>query len=445
MSAKLEQFVLKSLQQNLLTEDQPPALTHFFVALSGGLDSSVLLHVLVKLAEQLDIEITALHFDHGLQQNSASWAEFCAERASFYSIPFLTQAGSVQINPKQGLESSARDARYHWFARAMSSSRAPVLFTGHHADDQAETMLINLLRGTGVAGLRGIARLKKQNGYTIMRPLLDWTRQQLLDYARQEQLQWIEDPSNQDTTFTRNSIRQQLMPPLRELRQNAARQFVKTSDHMRAAYELLTELAQQDLQSIQQQAFCPLDQSFALCLLDLRGLSEVRLRNVLQHWLQSVGYPANDSEDVRQLCQWTYQGTTAAATLRRGSREYRYYRGYMYVMPHKPLLPHMKPMCWQDLSKPLLLTELSAELVCLEPDQFSPGTELQVRFREQQQQILLPDGSGHVDIRKRFQEVGVPQWRRDLVPLVFMGKELLVIPGGQESDQRRFFLRTISA
>ena len=197
----------------LETLRQLPTASRCHLALSGGLDSCVLLHLLVQLRPQLPFELRAIHVHHGLQHQADSWQNFCEELCNGYDIPLKSVHLTLNVDSGESLEAVAREARYQAMADQMREGE--LLLTAQHRDDQAETLLLQLLRGSGPAGLAAMPPLARFDPGWLARPLLDCSRQSLEEYARRHDLTWQEDPSNQDQRFDRNFIRHQVMPLLR--------------------------------------------------------------------------------------------------------------------------------------------------------------------------------------------------------------------------------------
>ncbi|WP_233078201.1 tRNA lysidine(34) synthetase TilS [Rheinheimera soli] len=223
-----------SLRQHI----QQLGLNQLVLGLSGGLDSMVLLQLCHQLVLDTDITLKAVYIHHGLSANADQWADFCLQQCLKRSIPFEVQ--KVQLNPTANIEAQARTARYSALAAFVTTPQTALL-TAHHADDQLETLLLALKRGAGPAGLSGIAALQSFAAGWLLRPLLDFSREQLETFAKEQQLEWIEDESNADSRFDRNFLRLQVMPLLQQrwpaFRQNALRsvshiqqqqQFVET-------------------------------------------------------------------------------------------------------------------------------------------------------------------------------------------------------------------------
>jgi tRNA(Ile)-lysidine synthase len=215
---------LNSLFAPLRLTIQQLGLNQLVLGLSGGLDSMVLLQLCQQLLQGSDIKLKAVYIHHGLSANADQWADFCQQQCLKRHIPFEVQ--KVQLNPTANIEAQARTARYSALSTFVLTPQTALL-TAHHADDQLETLLLALKRGAGPAGLSGIAALQPFASGWLVRPLLDFSREQLEAFAKQQQLQWIEDESNNDSRFDRNFLRLQVMPLLQQrwpaFRQNALR------------------------------------------------------------------------------------------------------------------------------------------------------------------------------------------------------------------------------
>ncbi|MGR3912923.1 MAG: tRNA lysidine(34) synthetase TilS, partial [Gammaproteobacteria bacterium] len=215
----MNMFDSEELCRALFAQFAPPRV--FVVAYSGGCDSHVLLHALMHARRRGDVarefQLRAAHFDHGLLPESAEWAARCEAVCREWGIPFQHARREVRKAPQQSLEAAARHARYRWFAQCIA--RGQVLLTAHHADDQAETLLLNALRGGGVhslAGIRPLRMLSAAKGTRVARPLLAFSRAQLAEYARAHRLRWIDDRSNRALQFDRNHLRHEIIPLLRQ-------------------------------------------------------------------------------------------------------------------------------------------------------------------------------------------------------------------------------------
>lgn len=198
--------------ENLILTNWPATINrqlHYCIGLSGGIDSIVLLKLFSRLREQYsELNLSAIHVNHGLSNHAQHWEQFCQTTCQQLAIPLQIKRAQVTKIPGQGLENSARRIRY----QAYHQSTADVIILAHHQNDQIETMLSQLLRGSELHNLAAMRAISERKGKLLWRPLLNCSKKQLLDYAQQYQLRHIEDLSNQDNQYLRNYIRNQVMP-----------------------------------------------------------------------------------------------------------------------------------------------------------------------------------------------------------------------------------------
>jgi tRNA(Ile)-lysidine synthase len=259
------------------------------VAYSGGMDSTVLLHAIKCIAPDFQIHVSAMHVNHGLSPRAHEWAEYCARTCTDWGIPFASQRLELGQPIGEGWEALARKARLNVF----EAHPADWVLMAHHADDQAETLLHNLLRGTGPRGAAGIPERRGR----ILRPWLHVPRSILLEYARMHRLSWIEDESNADRRYTRNYLRHEVMPILVQRFPRAVAQLSAAARRFGVTQDLLDQLALIDLRNSQPE--------FPVAIQVLRGLPPVRAQNALRTLLsfQQVQLPAEARLDefIRQL------------------------------------------------------------------------------------------------------------------------------------------------
>lgn len=261
---------------------------------SGGLDSSVLLHVLARLRAELGFHLTAVHVHHGLSGHADDWAEFCRRACACLAVPLAVRRVTV-VNAGDGIEAAARRARY----RVYAEQAADFLLLAHQQDDQAETLLLRLLRGAGVRGLAAMAAERPLVGgrTRLLRPLLSVARRQLEDYAAANQIAALQDESNMDVTYRRNWLRQQVLP-LIETRQPAIRQLLaRSAEQLAESAGLLDDLARLDLGQA--------DVGDGLPLHLLAESSGARARNLLRYWLRrQTGVSPSSAKLDDMLHQW---------------------------------------------------------------------------------------------------------------------------------------------
>lgn len=247
-----------------------------WAGLSGGCDSVVLLHVLARL--ELPGRLSAIHVHHGLSANADGWADFCADYCRRLGVPLTVRRVAVDAASGQGLEAAARAARYAAFAECAQGS----LLLAHHRGDQAETVLFNLLRGSGVAGAAGMPAERRFGQLRLLRPLLDIPRSEIEAAAMAAGLSWIEDESNADTTLTRNYLRHEALVSLSQRFPGAEAALAQAAANFSEAAGLLDQLAELDWLGI--------SQGETLLMSGVRELSPERLKNLLRYRLHRLGW-----------------------------------------------------------------------------------------------------------------------------------------------------------
>jgi tRNA(Ile)-lysidine synthase len=262
------------------------------VAYSGGLDSAVLLSALASLRAREHFALRALHIDHRLQAPSADWARAARRRARKLRVPCRIIELSIARGQRQSIEAAAREARY----RALAAALAPdeLLLTAHHQEDQLETVLLALLRGSGVRGLSAMGAVTPWAGRLLLRPLLAVSRQQLEQFARAHRLDWSEDPSNVDERFDRNYLRGSVLPLIRRRWPAAAATVSRSAAHLAEARGLLEQLAGNGLADARDGG--------ALCVSALRRLALPQRRNAVRQWIAERGLQPPDHRRVREIC-----------------------------------------------------------------------------------------------------------------------------------------------
>ncbi|AWM90565.1 tRNA lysidine(34) synthetase TilS [Pseudomonas sp. 31-12] len=388
------------------------------IAFSGGLDSTVLLHLLVHLEKTESLPaISAIHVHHGLQAAADAWPQHCQSVCDALGVPL--QVVRVQVQPGASLERAARDARYGAFVEATQANE--LLLTAQHRDDQAETLLFRLLRGAGVRGLSGMPRERVLGRGHLLRPLLDVARAELEAYATEHQLKWVEDPSNQDHQFSRNYLRYQVFPVLTERWPQAMATMSRSASHLSEAQELLDELAQIDLASASTVSEFDWLGVPSLELAPLAKLSAARQRNALSHWLTALTrLPDSDHwsgwDDLRDATG------DARPVWRLADGELHRAGGRIWWLSGAWLRNPPHAGAWADPSIALVLPENG---VLTFTGQIPDGP-LQIRYREGGEVMTLPD-RGHRDLKRLLNERGVPGFVRGRLPLLYRDTQLLAV------------------
>jgi tRNA(Ile)-lysidine synthase len=404
-------------------EQQLPSAAsgNLLVAFSGGLDSAVLLHALVADDRNRRERIRAVHINHQLHRDAAQWQDHCAAVARELAIPFLSERVTIPPNPSEGVESAARRVRYEALREVLQPGE--VLVTAHHADDQLETVLLALMRGSGVDGLAAMPRCQRFGAGWHMRPLLEYTRATMSGWANERRLTWLDDPSNDNTRFDRNYLRSEVVPKLRARWPAVAQSTARTAAHLGEASHLLDEIAAHD--------FATAALGRCLKVSALKTLDPPRRRNLLRYWLHSCGARAPSTrklavlehdmliaEDDRSPCvDWD-------------DIEVRRHRGLMYCLPRLPEESQtQRDWSW---SSPVRLGDhlglLRAEIAHGRGLARSklPG-RVQLGLRHGGESLRLPGHAHRRPLKKLLQEANVLPWWRDRLPLVFIGDALIAV------------------
>jgi tRNA(Ile)-lysidine synthase len=401
----------------------PRTSAELCVAYSGGLDSTVLLQALARaIVDRPNYRMRAAHVDHQLHPDSASWREQCGRVAQSLQIEFVPLVVDVAADRESSPEAAARDARYAALRQILRPNE--VLLTAHHADDQLETMLLALMRGAGLRGLSGVPSVQIFGGGWLARPLLDFARAELEAWARAEKLQWLEDPSNDNTTFDRNFLRHRVLPALRERWPAVAHSATRSTAHLREAGRLLDVLAAADLESVVVGS--------CLSMPQLASLAPARRRNVLRHWIRQQGLRAPSTRKLATIERdLLIAREDRLPCVEWDGAEVRRHRGLLYCMRQHPPFQPADTLTW-NVSQVL---ELPAQLGRLRVQRDALGglaaaklpESLQIRFREGGEELQPAGDAHHRKLKKLLQDAGVLPWWRDRVPLIYAADRLVAV------------------
>jgi len=356
-----------------------PSAKGIAVGLSGGIDSVVLLHQL------RDRGVSAIHVHHGLSRNADAWADFCRKLCKRWGVPLLVHRVRVRRAGK-GLEAAAREARYEVFRKIPF----PLVALAHNLDDQAETVLMNLLRGAGGRGASGMAERSRFGSKVLLRPLLETSREEIVAYAREHDLEWIEDESNANEALTRNFIRRTVGPLLEK-------KFPKWKQSLGRAARHFSK-------------------------------QEIGKEDLLRQYLRSKGLKAPSEAKLVEMLKQLASGT-ARVKLRHDGATLRTYRGKLFLDP--VLASRFSPQEWSGEPR-LELPELGGEL------RFRKARGKGIALEHQPLSIRLRAGGERLQpdplrprrtLKNLFQEAGVPPWERERLPLLFRGDDLVWVPG----------------
>ncbi len=403
----------------------------WWVAFSGGLDSTVLLHLLARLADQHELPpVRAIHVHHGLQPAGDDWPAHCQAVCDGLDVPL--QVVRVKVAPGASLERAAREARYEAFSACLGEDE--VLLTGQHRDDQAETVLFRLLRGAGVRGLAAMPVERPLGLGRLVRPLLGASRAEIEAYARRNALRWVEDPSNRNHDYSRNFLRREVMPLLQQRWPQTVSSMARAAAHMAEAQQLLDELAQQDLSAANTASDFEWLRLPSLALSPLRSLTPARQRNALRHWLADFTLAPDENHwagwasllDARPDAtpRWRLVG---GELQRSGDR--------IWWLPNGWLEPGFEPIDWSDPSTGLVLPGNGT----LRGEGAPPAGKLQIRYRRGGEVLLVP-GRGRRDLKRLLNEAGVPALVRGRLPLLYRDDELIAVANLPQLSEGGFAL-----
>lgn len=414
-----------------------PADSHLWVGYSGGMDSHVLLHALVHLRESVPIQMCAVHVNHGLSPRATEWSEHCKQTCEALTIPFHSISVNVALAAGVSPEAAAREARYWAFSELVQAG--DYLCTAHHQDDQAETVLLQLLRGAGPKGLAAMAAQAPFGAGTLLRPLLQTMRVELNAYAHKHMLRWIDDESNFDTDYDRNFLRHEIIPRLRERWPSLAKTIDRSARFCAEAATLLDDVAKQDLRTLQ-------DDTETLIAIDgLKALTSERQKNVLRYWVRQRGFALpSDVKLQHVLSDVVNAGEDRQPCVQWPGAEVRRYGGYLYLMSPLPEFNADHVILWSDIEQPLVLPD-GRRLTCTRLRPFSLDQDAQtvtVRFRLGGEQVRVAGLKHSLSLKKLLQALGLPPWQRGRVPLIYVGDTLVQIAG---IPLRKPFLAAVEA
>jgi tRNA(Ile)-lysidine synthase len=409
---------------------------------SGGIDSMVLLHVLAQLAPSLHFELSGLHVNHQLSPHAADWACVCRAVCERLGVP--CRVVKVEVARGNSLERAARDARYAAYAEA----RADYVVLAHNADDQAETVLLQLLRGGGVKGLAamplvGTARVRHESmavraaapaarteaplTFRCLRPLLEVSRAEIERHAQREKLTWIEDESNADEGYLRNWLRLAVLPLITDRVPAYRATLTRAARHFGEAAVLLDELATID-------AADAVD-SGEIALAHLRQLGCVRAKNLVRFLVARRGWLMPDAERLEEgLRQALTARSDARVAVDLGDGELRLFHGTLRLIDKQPVPAAMSRVRWRGESE-LAIPELAGQLT-MKPARGAglsaarlASTIVTVRVREGGEKLQPAPRRPRRTVKNLLQEAKMPPWERARLPLIYCGDELACVPG----------------
>ncbi|SAK80586.1 tRNA(Ile)-lysidine synthetase [Caballeronia fortuita] len=418
-------------------------VSHLAIALSGGLDSTVLLDAAVRCFGAH--RMIALHVHHGLSPNANAWAAHCERFAASLDVRYAARHVDVARANGESLEAAARDARYRALDALCDEHGAAALLIAHHADDQAETVLLQLLRGAGVAGLAAMAPQRADGAVPRLRPLLRLLRAQLEQYAHERDLSWIDDESNADTRYSRNALRHDVLPMLAVHFPGFRDALARTASHAASAQRLLDQLARIDFDHVQSA-----HEEGALTLDAFLALDDERAINLMRFWIRSRGLLAASTARIADMLRQLRDAAAArdghALRVDHAGHSLRAYRNELFwetgdsadapdLDEGALTLKADVELQWQG-EEVWRLPQWRGSFVFESVD--APGGDvvgegvlraapLVARSRAGGERMRVASEAPGRTLKNLFQERGVPAWKRD-VPLLFIGEALLFVP-----------------
>ena len=411
----------ENLNELITNEIVSLGVTKFTIALSGGVDSMVLLDLLVKAKRSSDL-VKAIHINHNLHQSSKEWVDFVKDACKKYKLPLIIES----IKPKQegfGLEAEARDQRYKKFKEIILDNEC--LLTAHHLDDQVETTLFRIFRGTGLDGLRSIRKKDKFGKGLLCRPLINVPREAIEKYAKLNNIKWIEDPSNKNIDFDRNYLRNNIIPSIKKRWPEAQTTITRLSSLAENNQKLLEELAQEDIGKM--------EKFNALDLAILSNKSALRINNIFRFMIQKNNMGIPSLKVLEKGIETLLNSKSNSPIVNWNRYSIRRYKNKLYFF--NPDLQH-------DDSRPLKMKWFIDETINLGGNRgsiqarFIKGQgialnkcpkSLEIKYRKGGEQIKPLGHKITKSLKNLFQENNVLPWVRDQIPLFYLDEELISV------------------
>ena len=393
-------------------------------ALSGGVDSVVLLHLLHRLQKRQTFTLKASHVHHGLSKNADKWVKFCEKLCTKLSVPLDVHRIKLPQKKSLGTEGEARQLRYE----KLLQSQTDLVVLAHHEDDQAETFLLQLIRGAGVKGLSSMAHF--DDSRRLWRPLLNTSRFDIESYAKKHKLKWIEDESNQNIDFDRNFIRSKVLPILKNRFSHIIKVISRSASHLAEAQHLLDDLAKFDLKK----HLKSIHYKHKLNVKTLDKLSNARAKNVLRYWLEINDQVMPSKDLLDELLRQVLTAKKDATIKIQLSKDYeiRRYQDEIYIVPKDIKRQKDYEIIWAGESEIILPTGQKLTFKKVKGRginlKFLRDQKLKIRNRQGGESFKPDSKRPTKKIKQLLQESDLPPWERDFFPMIFVGDELAAVP-----------------
>jgi tRNA(Ile)-lysidine synthase len=399
--------------------------SRLYIAFSGGMDSHVLLHLCASITA-LKEKITAVYVDHGLQKEAESWPQHCQITAEELGVSFVALRVNACAKQGESPEEAARNARYNALKTLIDID--DLLLLAHHKEDQLETVLLQLFRGSGLRGLSGMPqRIEFGKGF-ILRPLLEVSKLDMIEYAETQQLNWVEDPSNQACNFDRNFMRHAILPLLKQRWPSIDKTVSRSAQHCREAQQLLNE----SLNDIFNLAYNPFDQSIELKKLEL--FTSRQINWVLRHWFATLRLKPPRQKVLQAILeQLIHAAEDAKPKIKHQDHFIVRYKQKLFCLEAQTFQRDLNEVVW-PIHKTVLLLANGYTLNLVESKSgisklLWHTSKVTVSSRQGGEKIKLPGRNNHQDLKKLYQEAEVPPWERDVRPLIFLNGQLAAVAG----------------
>ncbi len=403
---------------------QPTFLSsqNIYIAYSGGIDSHVLLHLCAS-DKQLKNKLTAVYINHGLQKEAEAWGKHCESVCNNLGVKFISLAVNAVTAPGQSPEEAARNARYTALKPLLGKD--DVLLLAQHSEDQLETVLLQLFRGSGLKGLSGMPESMAFGEGRLVRPLLDISKAQIIEYAKSHALDWVEDPSNQHSQFDRNFLRNDIIPLLKHRWPALDKTVSRSAKHCANADFLLSSHAEELLNCILDQN----DETLSIGSLQTYSLLEQQL--IIRQWFRFLGLKMPSQDFVNRILEQVVGAREDAnPVLAKQTFSIRRYRNKLYCLKSLPL-SIKEGYVWSS-DQPLLKVSNGESYEVIHSETGIPleqwqNSTITVKFRSGGETIRLPGREGSHALKNLFQEAGIPPWERIKIPLIFLDNQLAAV------------------
>ncbi|MCF6808342.1 tRNA lysidine(34) synthetase TilS [Thiotrichales bacterium 19S9-12] len=395
---------------------------HIAVGFSGGVDSIVLLNALVNLKNQHQFSLSAIHINHNLQSVSKKWEEFCKSFAQSKNVPLYSTLITDKPPKGESIEAWAREKRYQFFDKIMKDIKAEYLYLAHHQNDQAETFLLNLMRGSGINGLSAMPQVRQRNQYYIARPLLHITKEPIKTYAKDKNLSWVEDSTNLDTKFDRNYVRHHVLPSLSE-RFSAVKHIAQSSLYCQEVAQLLEKYLENDLMLIT-------NETNQIDYLNLLQYDEIKQTYLIRLWLKKSQIKPPSRRKMAEFIKsiknaennWEFHWEQHVIIL---------YDNLLQCYPISSEIPDDFKCKWTDRDKLLSLfsyhiSKTDLAYLGLDIDQID-FNQVTLRARKPKDRCQPLDRNKSNTLKVIFQEKQIPKWLRKRTPIVEYKDKIIAV------------------